>query len=579
MLERNAFNSIRRDKMFRAVLELAPRLFRFVHSAYSSPSTLFWGDQTIQSAEGVQQGDPLGPLLFCLTIHQLGPKLISEFQMFYLDDGTLGGTADDLRHDLEEVVRVGAEIGLELNEVKSEIICNSCNRDTIDPLLLSIPGALVVEPQEATLLGSPIGEVSSISSTLADKCNALKTMGDRLAHLSTHDAIVLLKHSFALPKLMHCLRTAPCFLSSRLQDYDELLKSIVSDITNIRFPDDSTSWSQATLPVRLGGLGIRRAVQLAPSAYLASTAASSDLVRRIVPPHLHDAPLSNQGEAEACWSKGHSLPPPEGEARLHQRSWDSIVVASVADSLLQTAPSPTARSRLLACSTRESGAWLEALPISPLGLRIEDQTVRIAIGLRLGTPLCSPHTCLHCGAEVDALSTHGLSCRRSQGRHYRHAALNDVIHRSLSAANVPSRLEPSGLEQADGKRPDGVTVVPWKSGKHLVWDATSPDTFAPSYLLSATNEAGAVAAAAESKKKSKYSCLGPAYFFTPVAIETSGACGPLTLEFLRDLGNRLRQATGEESSFAYLLQRLSVAVQRGNAASVLGTSSLSIELI
>ena len=84
-----------------------------------------------------------------------------------------------------------------------------------------------------------------------------------------------------------------------------------------------------------------------------------------------------------------------------------------------------------------------------------------------------------------------------------------------------------------------------------------------------------MAAAAESRKKTKYSCLGPAYSFTPVAIETSGACGPLTLEFLRDLGNRLRQVTGEESSFAYLLQRLSVAVQRGNAASVLGTSSLS----
>ena len=131
------------------------------------------------------------------------------------------------------------------------------------------------------------------------------------------------------------------------------------------------------------------------------------------------------------------------------------------------------------------------------------------------------------------------------------------------------------MECADEKLPDGVTVVPWRSGKHLVWDATSPDTFAPSYLLSATSEAGAVAAAAESKRKTKYSCLGPAYSFTPFAIETSGACGPLTLEFLRDLSNRLRQAMGEESSFAYLLQRLSVAMQRGNAAYVLGTSSLS----
>ena len=61
-----------------------------------------------------------------------------------------------------------------------------------------------MEPQEATLLGSPIGEVSAISSTLSEKTNALRTMGDRLTHLSSHDAI-LLKHSFALPKLLHCL--------------------------------------------------------------------------------------------------------------------------------------------------------------------------------------------------------------------------------------------------------------------------------------------------------------------------------------------------------------------------------------
>ena len=46
------------------------------------------------------------------------------------------------------------------------------------------------------------------------------------------------------------------------------------------------------------------------------------------------------------------------------------------------------------------------------------------------------------------------------------------------------------------------------------------------------------------------------------------AFGPLTLQFLKDLGNRLRQATGDENSNTYLIQRLSVSVQRGNAASV-----------
>ena len=407
---KNALNSIQRDRMLSAVLDLAPRLFRFAHSAYSTPSILFWEDKTIQSAEGVQQGDPLGPLLFCLTIHQLRPQLISEFQMFYLDDGTLGGSMEDLRHDLEEVERVGAEIGLQLNEGKTEIIC--LNRDTKESLLLSLLGALFVEPQEATLLGSPIGEVSAISSTLKEKTNALKIMGDRLTYLSTHDAILLLKHSFALPKMLHCLRTAPYFLSPGLQEYDGLLKFIVSEITNIHFPEDSPSWSQATLPVRSGGLGIRSAAQVAPSAFLSSMAASTDLVRCIVPPHLRDASLPNRDEAMSLWSKGHSHPPPEGEAQ-HQKSWDSIIVASAVDSLLQSASNPRDRAHLLACATRESGAWLEALPISSIGLRMEDQSVRVAVGLRLGTPLCRPNTCCHCGLDVDALGTHGLSCRRS----------------------------------------------------------------------------------------------------------------------------------------------------------------------
>lgn len=43
------------------------------------------------------------------------------------------------------------------------------------------------------------------------------------------------------------------------------------------------------------------------------------------------------------------------------------------------------------------------------------------------------------------------------------------------------------------------------------------------------------------------------------------------MAFLKDLGRRLTRVTGEQKSTAYLLQRLSVAVQRGNTASVLGT--------
>ena len=76
-----AFNSLRRDRMLLAVQELAPALYPFVHSSYSSPSSLFWHDSVLQSAEGVQQDDPLGRLLFCLSIHDLCSQLMSEFNV------------------------------------------------------------------------------------------------------------------------------------------------------------------------------------------------------------------------------------------------------------------------------------------------------------------------------------------------------------------------------------------------------------------------------------------------------------------------------------------------------------------
>lgn len=65
---------------------------------------------------------------------------------------------------------------------------------------------------------------------------------------------------------------------------------------------------------------------------------------------------------------------------------------------------------LLAASAKESGDLLmKALPITSRGLRMDDNTVRVAVGLCLGTSLCHPHACHHCGAEVNHLGTHNLS--------------------------------------------------------------------------------------------------------------------------------------------------------------------------
>jgi len=57
----------------------------------------------------------------------------------------------------------------------------------------------------------------------------------------------------------------------------------------------------------------------------------------------------------------------------------------------------------------------------------------------------------------------------------------------------------------------------------------------------------------------------------PVAVETLGALGADAVERLLELGRRITESTAERRATEYLLQRPSVAIQRGNAASALGS--------
>jgi hypothetical protein len=157
------------------------------------------------------------------------------------------------------------------------------------------------------------------------------------------------------------------------------------------------------------------------------------------------------------------------------------------------------------------------------------------------------------------------------GRHFRHAVINNIIQHSLAAANIPSRLEPSGLARSDGKRPDGITISPWEKGRTLIWDATCVDTFAASYVDMADKSAGSVAAMAEDRKKKIYEALAAFHCFVPIAIETSGVFGPETKCFLTSLSSRIRALTHDDMAYCHLAQRLSVAVQKGNTLSVRGS--------
>ena len=150
--------------------------------------------------------------------------------------------------------------------------------------------------------------------------------------------------------------------------------------------------------------------------------------------------------------------------------------------------------------------------------------------------------------------------------------MNEILKRTFNLAEVPSKLEPEGLCRDDGKRPDGMTLVPWSHGQILVWDATCWDTLARSYVKGSATCAGSVALKAANRKRSVYTdIIAQNYLFVPFACETVGGWCDETIDLINELGSMIRRITGEPRSKSYIFQKISILIQRSNAARVMGS--------
>ena len=130
-------------------------------------------------------------------------------------------------------------------------------------------------------------------------------------------------------------------------------------------------------------------------------------------------------------------------------------------------------------------------------------------------------------------------------------------------------LEPSGLERNDGRRSDGIIFFPWKHGNCLVWDATVVDAFSKSHIIASSIESGTSAKSAEILKSRKYQGLVGNFHFQPVAFETTGCCGPSTSSFVDELGRKVIEASRDPLEAVWLRQKISLAIARGIATSIL----------
>ena len=158
------------------VRRVVPSLAPWVDCCYGTDSHILLDKHVLCSTRGVQQGDPIGPAIFSLGIHDDITNAIQEtkdkypgeldWTAFFLDDGTAAGTIRAIQCFLESLRSKFEAKGLHVNLDKCEVI--PAARDQSDLVASDFPGLCIKTTGNFKLLGAAFGSAEFCTS-LVDK--------------------------------------------------------------------------------------------------------------------------------------------------------------------------------------------------------------------------------------------------------------------------------------------------------------------------------------------------------------------------------------------------------------------------
>ena len=579
----NAFNECDRFTFLHRVKQHFPDVFGWVQWCYHTSAELRFGCHRLLSSTGVQQGDPLGPLLFSLVVLELmdsiDPPQELLLQLWYLDDGSFVGPRTAISDLLTQISKNGPKFGLHLNMKKCEVFWPSG-----DQFFSEFPEEVCRVRDEqggVELLGSPVwGTSDFIKSFVATQVGRILELQSCLGDLEDPQVeLHLLRSCLSTGKIRHLLRTVPPgSADEHFRHFDEGLRSTLSQILRCTISD--LAWLQATLPFRLGGLGLRESLRTAPIAFLASCRNTYLLVARLL--HRDTNPIFHlPGEMDNLEYLKQLLPnfdplPGDIAQRSVQVASDRVLWAQLLDSSnLRDAARLNTQS-----GGKHTYAWLQAIPHPNLGLSMSSSEFFIALRYWLGIPLFrgSHLQSCTCRSPLDQHGDHLLGCGQGPLRIRRHDALCNIVYHALSQDNSSVRRE-ERIWGESRDRPGDIFHPDFDDGHPTYFDISVRHMLQPGNLNRASTNAGAAAIAGEMEKDQKHAAnverIGGR--FHPLVMETLGVWTASSLSTLHAIAARttVRNGLTVKQATSNLLQQLSVKCWSYNAKMLLQYLSLS----
>eukprot|EP00731_Ephydatia_muelleri_P016004 Em0009g428a len=540
----NAFNLVSRQAILSECAKHFPELLPWVSWCYGQHPLLWHHLGCLTSESGVQQGDPLGPLLFSLVLNILVMKVARDsacsnlpFHAWYLDDGVMAGPRSSLCRILSLLQEEGPALGIIVNLPK----CEAFSRHGLDMFPLRMKKS---DKPSLEILGIPIGDQEFCSSFISKKhtkAKILLSLFEEVGIVDPQVALILLRLCGAFCKLVHLARATPSTLTSKVFALiDDDIRMTFCRCIGVDMSD--TAWQQAQLSPSRGGLGFWSLSRHSSAAFISSLCSSG-------------FGLQSSHHLSQAIETFNSLVSPADAVSV-----ESLLTSSVSQkylsgklddrvfNILLNSSSVADKARLLSVSSPHAASWLSVVPSENLGLHLDPPVFQVAIKWWLGLDTSEGSQCALCpGSTLDHRGHHAVTCKYGGDVVSRHNRIRDILVETCRRAHIGVKVEVGNNLSRDHSKthPADILLPNWFLGRTAALDVSITSPLNPVTLLEAGVSATAAAQATEARKHQandpKCSELG--WVCVPMVVETYGALGKEATAIISSVASRLATST------------------------------------